>query len=76
MTSSGPYAEFYGEDGVIKGKDYTGAWRVDADRMCFKYGADPEDCWGVVLDGSKVEWIKSEKTEGTGTIVEGNPNKF
>ncbi len=44
MVASGPYAEFYGEDGIIKGKDYTGKWRVEADTMCFQYGTDPESC--------------------------------
>ena len=35
MTSSGAYTEYYAADGVIKGADYTGAWTVDGDKMCF-----------------------------------------
>ena len=42
MTASGAYTEFYGADGVIKGKDYSGKWRVNGDTMCFQYGQDPE----------------------------------
>ena len=41
MIASGAYTEFYGTDGVIKGKDYTGKWRVSGDTMCFQYGQDP-----------------------------------
>jgi len=76
MIASGAYTEFYSADGVIKGKDYTGKWRVDGDRMCFAYGTDPEGCWQVRLAGSEVTWVKDGKDDGTGTIVAGNPNNF
>ena len=76
MIASGAYTEFYGADGVIKGKDYTGKWRVEGDRMCFAYGTDPESCWQVRLAGSDVTWVKDGKDDGTGTIVAGNPNNF
>jgi hypothetical protein len=76
MMASGVYTEFYGVDGVIKGKDYSGKWRVDADTMCFQYGEDPEACWQVKLDGDQVTWVKEGKDDGTGTIVKGNPNNF
>ena len=76
MIASGVYTEFYGADGMIKGKDYTGKWRITGDTMCFQYGQDPEACWQVRLDGDKVTWIKDGKEDGTGTIVKGNPNNF
>lgn len=76
MITSGAYTEFYGADGVIKGKDYSGKWRVNADTMCFQYGTDPEACWQVKIDGDQVTWVKGGKDDGTGTIVKGNPNKF
>jgi hypothetical protein len=76
MMASGAYTEFYGADGVIKGKDYTGKWRVNADTMCFQYGSDPEGCWQVKIDGDQVTWVKNGKDDGTGTIVKGNPNNF
>ena len=76
MIASGAYTEFYGTDGVIKGKDYTGKWRVNGDTMCFQYGQDPEACWQVKLDGEQVTWVKEGKEDGTGTIVKGNPNNF
>jgi len=76
MVASGVYTEFYGADGVIKGRDYTGKWRVSSDTMCFQYGQDPEACWQVKLDGDQVTWVKDGKDDGTGTIVKGNPNNF
>lgn len=76
MIASGAYTEFYGADGVIKGKDYAGKWRVSGDTMCFQYGQDPESCWTVRLDGDQVTWVKDGKDDGTGTIVKGNPNNF
>lgn len=76
MIASGPYTEFYGADGVIKGKDYSGKWRVNADTMCFQYGSDAESCWQVKIDGDQVTWVKDGKDDGTGTIVKGNPNNF
>jgi hypothetical protein len=76
MESGGDYAEFYQADGTIKGKDYTGSWSVEGDSMCFQYGSDPKDCWQVGADGDNVEWIKDGMVEGTGLIVDGNPNNF
>ena len=76
MVASGAYTEFYGADGVIKGKDYAGKWRVSGDTMCFQYGQDPEACWQVRLDGNQVTWVKDGKADGTGTIVKGKPNGF
>jgi hypothetical protein len=76
MIATGAYTEFYGADNVIKGKDYSGKWRVNGDTMCFQYAQDPEACWQVKLDGDQVTWVKDGKDDGTGTIVKGNPNNF
>jgi hypothetical protein len=76
MVATGPYAEFYQADGTIKGKDYTGVWGIDGDKMCFQYGTDPQSCWQVGRDGDAVQWIKDGKVEGTGTVAKGNPNNF
>ena len=76
MVATGPYAEFYQADGTIKGKDYTGAWSIDGDAMCFQYGTDPKSCWQVVGEGNQVQWVKDGKVDGTGTVAKGNPNKF
>ena len=76
MEASGAYTEYYAADGTIRGEGYTGSWFVEADTMCFKYGEDPADCWGVNLNGESVAWVKEGKPLGTGTIVDGNPNNF
>jgi hypothetical protein len=76
MTTSGGYTEFYAADGIIKGKDYTGAWTVDADKMCFAYGTDPATCYGVKIAGDQITWVGASGDEGTGTILPGNPNNW
>ena len=75
MVSSGAYTEFYAADGAIKGKDYTGKWTIDADKMCFDYG-EAIACFGVRLNGDQLTWVADGKDDGTGTIVAGNPNGF
>lgn len=76
MVATGAYAEFYQVDGTIKGKDYTGAWSIDGDSMCFQYGTDPKSCLQVGREGDEVQWMKDGKVDGTGTVAPGNPNKF
>ena len=76
MLDSGAYTEFYAADGVIKGKDYTGTWTVEADKMCFAYGTDPATCFGLKLAGDQVIWVGASGDEGTGTILPGNPNNW
>lgn len=76
MTSSGPYAEFYDADGTIRGDGYTGAWTVEGDAMCFRYGEDPATCFRVAAEGEAVTWFLDGEAQGTGTLVEGNLNGF
>lgn len=76
MSASGAYTEFYAPDGAIKGKDYSGNWSVDGDKMCFAYGTDPTTCWAVQISGDQVTWVGDGGPEGTGTIRAGNPNGF
>ncbi|MFM8746549.1 MAG: hypothetical protein ACKOED_07785 [Aestuariivirga sp.] len=76
MTESGAYEEFYAPDGAIKGEDFSGTWRIDGDSICIKYDDDPEACWEVKLDGGEVTWLDDGEEQGTGVIVEGNPNEF
>lgn len=76
MEGSGPYAEFYAPDGTIRGADYTGAWSVQGDTMCFQYGDGAPSCWSVVGSGSSVQWLQDGAVLGTGTVTAGNPNNF
>ncbi|MGK7654329.1 MULTISPECIES: hypothetical protein [unclassified Roseovarius] len=75
MSDGTAYTEFYDTDGTIRGADYTGNWRVSDDKMCFDYG-EGENCWGVSLDGEGVSWMNGDVSDGTGTILDGNPNEF
>jgi hypothetical protein len=76
MAASGAYTEFYALDGTIRAQDYQGTWRIDGDRMCFRYGPEPETCWQVALSGDQITWLTAGKTDGTGTILPGNPHEF
>ena len=76
MTETGRYSEFYAENGTIRGEGYTGAWSVEGDAMCFKYGEDPADCWSVGLESGEIIWIKDGRALGSGTRREGNPNQY
>jgi hypothetical protein len=76
MEATGAYTEFYAADGTIRGEGYTGSWTVEGDQMCFQYGSDPKMCWQVAKSGDALQWIKDGKVEGTGKLVNGNPNKY
>ena len=75
MLEAGAYTEFYQADGVIKGADYTAAWTIKDNQMCFDYG-EGADCWCVRIEGEAVTWVKDGVDGGTGTSVVGNPNNF
>ena len=76
MDCTSPYAEHYGSDGVVHGKDYKAKWSVEGDTMCWVYDGTPKDCWSVEIAGDQVRWLKDGKSLGTGTILPGNPNNF
>lgn len=76
MDQSGGYTEFYDADGTIRAEGYTGAWTVEGDTMCFDYGEDPAECWGLRIAGDQVTWVKDGADLGTGTVLSGNPNGF
>lgn len=73
MSASGAYTEFYGADGSIRAKDYSGTWSIEGDQMCFSYGTDPATCFGVEISGNSVTWLGESGPEGTGTVAPGNP---
>ncbi len=76
MDASGAYTEVYDVDGTIKAADYTGAWSIEGDTMCFDYGEAPVECWSVGIDGDQITWAMEGKASGSGTLLEGNPNNF
>ena len=76
MDASGVYTEFYADDGTVFGSDYKAVWTVEGDQMCWVYDGSPKDCWDAEIDGNQVQWIKDGTSQGTGTILPGNPNAF
>jgi hypothetical protein len=76
MVASGGFVEYYAPDGTIRAADYSGAWTIKGNRMCFGYDGNPPSCWGVRLSGRQVVWVGTGGDEGTGTILPGNPNAY
>jgi hypothetical protein len=76
MQASGRYTEFYAKDGTVLAKDYKAIWRIEGNDMCWIYKDQPKDCWQAAIKGKSVQWIKNNKVQGNGTIVQGNTNNF
>ena len=70
------FAEYYAPDGTIKGKDYSGKWRVTDGTMCFQYGDTAERCWDVRVEGPSMTMFRDGEVHGNGMLVDGNPHKF
>nr|WP_317054802.1 hypothetical protein [Roseovarius sp. W115] len=73
---TGTFSEYYAADGTIKGDGYGGKWRAADNSMCFQYGTDPESCWQLKINGEAVTLFKDGKVDGSGVVVEGNPNNY
>ena len=77
MSSAGSgFAEYYAADGTIRAKGYSGKWRTEDGKMCFKYGDKPERCFGIQINGPSIVMLKDGKIDGNGMLIRGNPNKF
>ena len=77
MNDGMAYSEFYGADGSIKGKDYTGKWTVEGNEMCFVYGTDPKkSCYGIKKAAMGIQWVEDGKVEGDGTVSQGNIRNY
>lgn len=76
MVGTGRYTEFYAADGSVRAKDYRARWSVEGDSMCWVYEGQPKDCWQVSLKGDQIGWMKRGKILGSGTRVQGNPNRY
>jgi len=70
------FAEYYAADGVIRGDGYTGQWRAMDDALCFQYDEAEESCWDVVINGPAMTLYKDGEVDGSGMLVDGNPNGF
>ncbi len=78
MTTSGDYTEYYAPDGTVKGKGYTGTWRVnDNNQLCVKYSSNPdESCWHGRVENNNVTWYRDGREDGGGAIADGDAGGF
>jgi hypothetical protein len=76
MDGAGRYTEFYAKDGTVRSKDYQAKWSIEGDQMCWVYEGQPKDCWRATIKGNNVKWVKDGKVQGSGTIVQGNSNRY
>ncbi|WP_110675209.1 hypothetical protein [Salinicola sp. RZ23] len=69
MANGQSYDETYAADGKIQGDGYTGQAKIVDDRMCFDYGSDSVECYGVRAAGDdRIEWLKQGEVAGEGVI--------
>ena len=69
MAGGEAYSEVYLPDGEIVGDGYSGEATIVDDTMCFDYGGDDIDCYGVRRNSEgNIEWIKNDEVAGYGTI--------
>jgi outer membrane murein-binding lipoprotein Lpp len=76
---TGQYTEYYGAEGSVKGKDYTGTWVIKSDRACFTYPPEAEQCYSVTRDPSKPEsltWTAQDSSTEVTTFVSGDRTGF
>lgn len=78
MKTSGDYTEYYAPDGTLKGKDYTGKWRVnDQNQICISYGTEAtENCWHGKVQDNNVTWMRDGREDGGGSISAGDVGGF
>lgn len=75
LTATGyAYTEYVRPDGAMRGKGYLGAWTIVGDTLCLDYdGTQFDACWGFVVDGTSVIWLKDGVVAGPGMLTPGNP---
>ncbi|EAU41573.1 hypothetical protein FP2506_14109 [Fulvimarina pelagi HTCC2506] len=71
---SSEYTSYFGEDGTYADASTTGPYEITEEGVCYP-GTD-YGCYQAEIEGDQLEWFKDGKSEGTGTIVEGNPMEF
>jgi len=76
MDGAGRYTEFYAKNGTVRGKDYQAKWSIEGDQMCWVYKGQAKDCWRASIKDNNVKWVKDGKVQGSGTIVQGNTNRY
>ena len=70
------FSEYYATDGTLRGRNYAGTWRAEDGALCFTYGEGDEECWDVLLNGPSMTLVKNGEVDGSGMLIDGNPNDF
>lgn len=70
----GKYTSYFGEDGTYKDSSGSGKYTIEGDAVC--YPGTTFGCYQATIKGDQLEWMKDGKSEGTGTILKGNPMKL
>lgn len=68
------YASYFAEDGTYKDKSGGGKYTIEGDAVCYP-GTD-FGCYQATIKGEMLEWSKDGKSEGSGSILKGNPLKL
>ncbi|MGO2392338.1 MULTISPECIES: hypothetical protein [unclassified Halomonas] len=69
MAGGQDYSEIYLPEGEIVGDGYSGQATIVDDTMCFDYGDDEINCYGVSRDSDgRIEWISDDEVVGYGNI--------
>ena len=70
----GAYSSYFGPDGKARDKNGSEDYAITALGVCYpntNYG-----CYQATISGDKLEWFQDGKSQGTGTILKGNPLNF
>ncbi|TAG30472.1 MAG: hypothetical protein EAZ40_01455 [Rhodobacterales bacterium] len=76
-TGQGPYVEYYGKDGTIRGYDYSGRWSIQGDLLCVSEVT--KLCMAVRINGDLLTWVNDGEGGEDGAtmqILPGNPYGF
>jgi hypothetical protein len=70
----GAYSSYFAPDGIYHDKDGKGDYSITDLGVC--YPNTNFGCYQATIKGDQLEWFQDGKSQGTGTILKGNPLKF
>lgn len=76
MVKSGAYREYYAPGGQIRGRNFTGHWWVEGDRLCVTYPGYVQSCYRVRMAESGFVWVLEGWDAGSGRLINANAFGF
>lgn len=71
---SAEYTSYFGEDGTYMDASGSGEYEITDEGVCYP---DTEfGCYQATIDGDQLQWSQDGESQGSGTILEGNPLGF